>query len=281
MLPEGFFRGFASSSRGHKRLAAIPDKYLNHLVELYNNGKGKFEGIEMMSSEELSNKAKSVNIIGAGDSFGTIEGLTATSTDKSRTPVWVAIADGQENFALQHEIGHAVESFVRRVATEKGLPLEPINAIWNVIANHHSFSDYAQTSSREAFAEMFNSFYCSPESHGFIKKHFDKADYKYMQELFEPPVWEAPVDEAITAMILQNSDGSFDIKVSTPKSKSSVESCINNKECQTFTPTRSNSLRNFFILGKAEAAAIINLKASGKGDSLTRRLNLEAIANSD
>jgi hypothetical protein len=100
----------------------------------------------------------------------------------------------QAGFALQHEIGHAVE-VVAREAAQKTAYQNFDAAIENVRQELRSkgamIRRYAKDydTDGEAFAESYANYYCSPSSHAFIKNNLPYT-YGFLSAVLAPPVWK-------------------------------------------------------------------------------------------
>jgi hypothetical protein len=98
------------------------------------------------------------------------------------------------NFALQHEVGHAVETFVKLQAREKKFDFETgFQRIFREALATPGVRSYARSSDKESWAEAFANFYCSPESKEFIDggtKHKGMlASSLFLSQVLMLPQW--------------------------------------------------------------------------------------------
>jgi hypothetical protein len=91
------------------------------------------------------------------------------------------------NFALQHEVGHAIESQVKRNDPQRN------QQNWRIAfqegLNNRKLRAYARESAGEYFAESFANFYCSPDAHNFISQELPQT-YRLLRDILPPPRWE-------------------------------------------------------------------------------------------
>lgn len=171
-IPDSFINGF-SNDDVYKRLAGLPDQYLDVLLDYH--------------------KDKVFSSISETSLFGRLAGRTMLSKqrgDEFWTPTSIQIDRGQTNFSLQHEVGHAVEGFVKKQAKGLDNPGSSFAAIEDNIRANNLYRSYARSSDQEAFAELFASFYCSPESNQFVKENFSSEMYDFMEKAFEKAPWQ-------------------------------------------------------------------------------------------
>jgi len=101
------------------------------------------------------------------------------------TPAVPGVSD-PVHFALQHEVGHAVENFVK-----KNVPSAA--QIWQGLfqagRTNVAIRPYARSTQQEFFAETFNNFYCSPEANEFLKAQLPRT-HAELSKILPPPRWE-------------------------------------------------------------------------------------------
>lgn len=130
--------------RAMVKLAGIPDKYLKSLYDLHR--KNGFN----ISSEFM---------------FGGVMGVTRFVND---VPIDVGIAarTGAADFAMQHEVGHAMQGLFGNNSKIN----QNIERVFQAESPAAALRSYARTSSAEYFAESFNNFYCSKKAHEFLER---------------------------------------------------------------------------------------------------------------
>ena len=180
-LPAGFLRGYQGSQQAIalNRLAGIPDRYLDHLAE--NFEAGVFQGIK--PETYLSPGVAGLTRLRGGS--GPYRGLLVA--------VSVTTAATAAGFALQHEIGHAVESVARLDARAKGIDFDQeVRAMLMEFKGMGSIRSYAKSSEPEAWAEAFANFYCSGASRAFIDDKLSARTKNFLTGVLVPPVWQDP-----------------------------------------------------------------------------------------
>lgn len=153
LLPNGFISEKFGQQKPMvlKRLAGIPNPYLLHLVERFN--KRAFSGVAPAS---LGGGVAGVTQL-EGQSY---EELYATS---------IVVGMDKVGFALQHEVGHAVETFVKLESRKKGINFDSgFQSIYREAQSTPRVRGYAKSADSESWAEAFANFYCSQESKNFI-----------------------------------------------------------------------------------------------------------------
>lgn len=179
-LPDGFVRDYPDSQSSVilNRLALLPDRDLDYLVSNYKSG--ILQGITP-----------------GGNSFLGVAGVTTLSAGTSpagnRYMIARSITTGvnQVGFAMQHEVGHAVEvlgadAAMRTSYSDFGNAMRQLQS---ELSSTPGVRGYAESSPNEAWAEAYANFYCSQESHAFIKDNL-KFAYPFLLAVLEPPQWE-------------------------------------------------------------------------------------------
>ncbi len=100
------------------------------------------------------------------------------------------------NFALQHEVGHAVEFQVKRDDPQRHQ--QRWRQAFQEGLNNRKLRAYARESSGEYFAEAFANFYCSPDAHNFISQELPQT-YSLLRSILPPPRWEESQDPQRTS----------------------------------------------------------------------------------
>lgn len=235
-IPSGFIKGF-SGDDVYKRLAGLPDVYIDYLIDHYKNG--SFQGI---SEQRLSP--------GVG-------GLAAINYFPSYHPIFIHIAPGFTNFALQHEVGHTVEQLIKNNRKDSGGT--SFSEIESAIMRNRSFRSYSRSSPEEAFAELFASYYCSKESNDFVKNSFSDEMYRFMADNFAEPPWQrkdTDTDE-IKLLVTEEKEGSYKVYASTSTDVAKLSACyqspgVSGKLCQKEVErSHSKSDRHFYELNRS------------------------------
>jgi hypothetical protein len=217
-------------ARAKNALAGIPTEYMDWLYSVHQ--KNRFA----ISQRNLGSGTMGVTY------FGSLPTRIDISTSRSAT-----------DFALQHEIGHAVHVKFRRT---NGFQSD-LSGVFRTEGRSRLLRSYARTSSAEYFAESFNNYYCGKESHNFIKTNLPNT-YAFLQKYLKAPNWEASslFKKDIFLKILSGTNPSSPdllIASSTDYSKiilceGTVDECLKYPtETVSFTElTRNNSNRKFF-----------------------------------
>ena len=175
-MPHGFTQD--QMSVFYKHYAGIPKAYQDYLAAGFNQG--TFAGIF---------PAQLGGIYDANGRLMYVMGLTQWTQNG---PQWVEITNqrpGALEFALQHEIGHAMMVGVANTAKGQAADFyNQRNAVYYEGANNPQIRGYAKTNANEYFAEAFANYYCSPESNDFIKYQLPKT-YAFLNSVLEAPVW--------------------------------------------------------------------------------------------
>ncbi len=235
-IPSGFIKGF-SGDDVYRRLAGMPDVYIDYLIDHYKQG--NFRGI---SERRLSP--------GVG-------GLASMNYFPSYYPIYIHIAPGMANFALQHEVGHTIEQLIKN--NRKGSGGSSFSEIESAIMSNRSFRSYSRSSPQEAFAELIASYYCSKESNDFVKKSFSEEMYRFMADNFAEPPWrikETDTDD-IKLLVLKEESGSYKVYASTSTDVENFSACYQSsgngeKLCQNDVErSHSKGDRHFYELKRS------------------------------
>lgn len=262
-IPSGFIQGF-SGDDVYKRLAGMPDVYIDFLIDHYKQG--NFQGI---FERRLSP--------GVG-------GLASMSFFPSYYPIFIHIAPGATNFALQHEVGHTIEQLIK--SNIKGSGGSSFSEIESSIMGNRSFRSYAQSSPGEAFAELIASYYCSKESNDFVKRSFSEEMYRFMADNFAEPPWQIKENEtdAIKLLVLKEESGSYKVFASTSTDVANFSACYQSsgngeKLCQNDVErSHSKGDRHFYEIKRSFSIDdSLNFKAFDARDELisSREISLE------
>ena len=179
-LPQGFITNYSGSQMdvAISRVAGIPDRDLNHLLWTFKSG--KLSGIK-----------------GTFTFFG-VAGVTYLSYGKTQSGFGGSVAtsittgSNQAGFALQHEIGHAVEIVAREAAQNTNYKNfdSALGQLHSELLGNGSIRGYAKSSPSESWAEAYANWYCSPDSHAFIQQHLPTT-YQFLSAVLMPPLWES------------------------------------------------------------------------------------------
>lgn len=185
-MPEGFilessFR-IGQVDRVKNQLTGIPRPYLQRLFELH--GKNGFE----ISEYKLPSYAM-------GSTQRARESLVPLRID-------IQAAEGAIDFAVQHEVGHAVEGFIKKL--HKGTE-ESFSKAYEKERSKPELRAYAQSDVGEYFAEAFANFYCSKEAQLFIADHLPQT-YKVLKSSLLPASFDAPSPEPMPPTKLPSAD---------------------------------------------------------------------------
>jgi len=178
-LPPSFLSGFAADQMdvAIKRVAGISDRDLNHL--LWTHETKVFSGIR------------------PGNLFFGVAGLTTLTSGQTRGgfrgSVGTSIVTGgtASGFALQHEIGHAVE-IVAREAAQKTAYSDFDGALRKMVSDFSSKASltrsYARSSPGEAWAEAYANYHCSSATQSFLETNFPDS-FKFLVAVLPPARW--------------------------------------------------------------------------------------------
>jgi hypothetical protein len=186
MFPQNFVRGFTGNAHdiAMKRLALIPNRDLKHLIWTYD--KGVLKGIYPAGS----------GIFGVAG-LTTLVGGSTKNGHRGMVAISVTTTMQQVGFALQHEVGHAVEIVAEEAAAAtdqySNFSAQTLAMRSEMVAANARkpglIRSYAMSNAGESWAEAYANFYCSPESNRFIKDNLPKT-YQFLRAVLEPPVWE-------------------------------------------------------------------------------------------
>ncbi len=180
-LPANFVSGYSGGQQdvALNRLAGITDRDMNHLLWTFKNG--TLQGVR--AAVQFPGVA-GVTQLRSGKTEGGFGGMIAVSIQTGPT---------QAGFAMQHEVGHAVEVKAREAAQKTAYAnfdgalnsvMSELNSKGNLIRG------YAKSQPGEAFAESYANFYCSPATQRFIQDNLPTT-YKFLRAVLEPARWEA------------------------------------------------------------------------------------------
>lgn len=180
-IPSGFISGYAADKMPVllNRIALIPDRDTGYLFD--NFKAGILRGIAPSGGGIFG--IAGVTSLSAGTSPAGNSGLVARE---------IGTGPNQAGFALQHEIGHAVEI----LAADYAMPTQykdfpaALTQLQNELSRRGDVRSYAKSSPNEAWAEAYSNFYCSPESNDFIKSNLPFT-HGLLRAVLVPPIWEA------------------------------------------------------------------------------------------
>lgn len=180
-IPSGFITGYAADQMPVllNRIALIPDRDTGYLFD--NFKAGILRGIAPSGGGLFG--IAGVTSLSAGTSPAGNSGLVARE---------IGTGPNQVGFALQHEIGHAVEILAADYAMKtqyKDFPAT-LTQLQGELSRRGDVRSYAKSSPNEAWAEAYSNFYCSPESNDFIKSNLPFA-HGLLRAVLVPPIWEA------------------------------------------------------------------------------------------
>jgi hypothetical protein len=167
-MPDGFFRKNTWQTKDLQRarnaLAGVPSEYLQWLYQAH----------------QRNNFYIFQRPLG-----GSTIGLTQFGSD---WPDYIQITnkDWAADFALQHEVGHAMQVKLRRAQGFQRL----LQDGYQKESRNSKLRSYARTSTAEYFAESFNNFYCSQEANRFIQEQLPTT-YAFLKSRLLPPRWES------------------------------------------------------------------------------------------
>ena len=185
-LPSGFLTGYQGNQMeiAVNRIAGIPDRDLDHLLWSFSNR--KLTGIK------------------PGFALFGVAGVTSLSSGRTKSgfrgmeAVSITTGANQAGFALQHEVGHAVE-IVAREAAQKTEYSNFDAAMRDVVNELNSkgglIRGYAKSSPGEAWAESYANYYCSPKTQSFIRDNLPRT-FKFLSAVLTPARWATPAAPA-------------------------------------------------------------------------------------
>jgi len=164
--PSNFFANWSESEQLEvmRRMGNLPDEYIEHLYKANSNA-----GFQVLQEP-----------LGSG-----IAGLTMLGYYSE----WAKVAPGQVDWALNHELGHALHYYVDE-STGGGTVDNKVNSAYQSESNSPGVGSYATTGLYEWFAEAFQSYYCSPEAQDFMKQSVPET-YAIFQESLVPARWDS------------------------------------------------------------------------------------------
>ena len=164
--PSNFFANWSEAGQLEvmKLMGNLPDEYIEHLYKANANA-----GFQVLQEN-----------LGSG-----IAGLTMLGYYSQ----WAKVAPGQVDWALNHELGHALHYYIDEVDGGNTVDGKVNNAYQNERSSSNTGS-YAKTGLYEWFAEGFQSFYCSPEAQDFMKQNVPQT-YEIFQKALVPARWDS------------------------------------------------------------------------------------------
>lgn len=164
--PSGFFRNWSSGEEQKVKslLASLPDDYINHLYEARQKA-----GFAIIQEP-----------LGSG-----IAGLTMLGYYSQ----WAKVAPGQVDWALIHEIGHALHYYIDRESG--GAMQNDLSSAYNRERRNPGIAGYPQSSSTEWFAESFQSYNCGEEAQAFMKNTIPET-WEFFEKYVKAPRWQDP-----------------------------------------------------------------------------------------
>lgn len=167
-LPRGFL-DTASFQAGRARrvvnhLTGIPSAYLQWLFR-----------VNALNGFHIAEEPQSRGIMG----------VTYFINDLP-TEIQITSLSHAVDFALQHEVGHAIHAKLRR--EYPGFDRD-FARVYQAEAGHSSIRQYARSSLEEYFAESFANHYCSQDSHLFLARTLPET-YQTLRRYLEPAPWE-------------------------------------------------------------------------------------------
>jgi len=269
-LPAGFISGYQGNQLETvvNRIAGIPDRDLDHLLWSFSNRKltGIKPGFALFG-------VAGVTTLSSGSTKDGFRGMQAIS---------ITTGANQAGFALQHEVGHAVE-IVAREAAQKTEYSNFDAAMRDVVNELNSkgglIRGYAKSSPGEAWAESYANYYCSPKTQDFIRDNLPRT-FKFLNAVLPPARWAspaaplaAPTSSATPAVVTNPSSGQGGqqdpqtagaSKAADEASGEWLDKLIKNADPNVFKPS---------------AAAQSSFKASAEGSNESIRLALEDSAD--
>lgn len=274
ILGDNFIQGFRGGE-AINLLAALPDRYMSYLKDLQN--KGIFTGI---SRGPIGNGALGVTALRFGGFDASVP--LSIKIDTAPNATWAA---------LQHEIGHAIQGFVFQNAEDMEKNKANFDRIFALVRQSSFVRPYSKSQDLESFADLFSSFYCSPESYAFLEDNLfknEKGLFQYLKQTLDPPFFLAEEDEdekideelannkskppAIHTLVVKTDDNKFDVWAAAVTKGSTFSVCDKSGECQTKRPVRSNGYRNFYQITKGTGLPTnLTLKLTKDGKDLAKK----------
>lgn len=169
-------------------------------------------------------------------------------------PTRIRITNRQEAvfFALQHEVGHAVEGFVNR---SKQVDPQTWQRAFQEGRSNGKLRTYARSSPGEYFAEAFANFYCSQAAHDFLKAELPQT-YGHLKNTLPPPKWEEPGSRRTNDLYVLIDDENPEeiyLYLSLPEDVTSIRSCKTPKTANGGAGTCPQDARNEVAFEKIES----------------------------
>ncbi|MBF0441012.1 MAG: hypothetical protein HQK54_03840 [Oligoflexales bacterium] len=179
-IPKGFIRGYSQEETSTiiDRMAVLPNKDLGHLAASFDNR--VFKGISPQNYWQ--NGVLGLTTLQPGETWSGTKGYVATK---------ITTAPESGGSAVQHEIGHAVEILGRERAAQQKMDFS--QSLKMMLSEFNSkdslLREYAKSDESEAWAESYANYYCSKESHDFIKNNLPET-YAFLGKVLFQPFWE-------------------------------------------------------------------------------------------
>jgi len=155
--------------RGEQALAGIPDLYIKWMAELH-----KKNGFSITAEDP-------------GFTGGVVIG-----GEKYPEQMYIYPRTDIVDLVMQHETGHAIMYKIKFEMTQFLEELGPIadneHENPNINAYPQLYDIGTEAYHKEFWAEAFNSYYCSPETNGLVKKQFPKT-IPLLEKYLEKPIW--------------------------------------------------------------------------------------------
>ena len=274
ILGDNFIQGFRGDE-AINLLAALPDRYMIYLKDLQK--KGTFSGI---SRGPIGSGALGLTAMRIGGFDATVP--LSIKIDTAPNATWAA---------LQHEVGHAVQGFVFQNAEDRSKNKANFDKIFALIRQSSFVRAYSKSQDMESFADLFSSFYCSPESYAFLENNLfrnEKGLFQYLKQTLDPPFFlaeeeedekideepapEKPKPPAIHTLVVKTDDNKFDVWAAAVTKGSTFSVCGKSGKCQTKKPVRSNGYRNFYKITEGTGLPTnLTLKLTKDGKDIAKK----------
>ena len=272
LLGDDFLKGF-DGDEAITHLASLPDEYMEYLKNLKD--RGIFRGI-------------SKGGVGFG-ALGITELVGFPGNNSIMTPVSIKIATspGATRIAMQHEVGHAVQGHIFQKAPNTLKHNANFEEIYKLVKTSSFVRPYSKSQDVESFADLFSSYYCSPDSYNFVKNTLFKGKeslFEYLKETFKTPLFLVDEEEeesdsdiekespkkkpqTIHTLVVKNGEKDFDIWAAAIAKGASFSVCSKKGKCKVKEPIRSESNRSFYVVAKGtnlQSSITLKLTKGGK-----------------